>query len=328
MRIMKGMRRVLPFVFAVLLLASFIMVSAPQPARAASVEWVEYTGNPVYDTAGVWAWHPCVLYDANQFSGHGAASYYKMWYQDFTAEPYFKIVYSSDGINWGTPSDTTGLAAGACQGRIVYIAGGYSAPGGTYYYKIWYWKGFDQLYNIDELHTADSVDGVAWANDQSVTQDATYQLVTGVSPDWNRGTYGPVDVLYNPSATNPGTDSPFDYTFAMYYDATTGGEEVTGLAYSADGIAWTRYHTAPYENAPVLPHGGPTDWDSAFASFGTVVRESPGVWHRPRHFHRRHQLDQVDRQPHHERRHRPGLAQRLHRDPLGHLQPQFLRRPW
>ena len=29
----------------------------------------------------------------------------------------------------------------------------------------------------------------------------------------------------------------------------------------------------------MLSHGGPTDWDSAFASFGTVVRESPGVWH-------------------------------------------------
>ena len=81
----------------------------------------------------------------------------------------------------------------------------------------------DQLYNVDELHTADSVDGAAWANDQSVTQDTTYQLVSGVSPEWNRGTYGPVDVLYNPSAINPGTDSPFDYTYAMYYDATTGG---------------------------------------------------------------------------------------------------------
>ncbi len=280
MGILKGKGCFIRASLAALLFVSVITLILPvQQARASYITWVEYASNPVYDPASTWAWHPCVLYDANQFSGHGTASYYKMWYQDFTAEPYFKIVNSSDGINWGTPSDTTGLATGACQGRVVYLPGGYSATGGTYYYKIWYWKGFDQLYNIDELHTADSVDGATWANDQSVTQDATYQLVSGVSPDWNRGTYGPVDVLYNPSATNPGTDTPFDYTFAMYYDATTGGEEVVGLAYSSDGNHWTRYHTAPYENVPVLPHGGPGDWDSAFASFGTVIRESPGVWH-------------------------------------------------
>jgi uncharacterized repeat protein (TIGR01451 family) len=260
--------------FVVLFLMAAIMLVMPEEmARAGYISWVEYPSNPVYDPAGDWAWFPCVLYDASQFSGHGTAAYYKMWYQDFTAMPYQKVVYSSDGINWGSAVNMTGLTTNACQARIVYISGA-----GPYYYKIWYWNGFDQLYNIDELRTADSTDGVNWVNEKAATQDATYQLVTGVSPDWNCGTYGPVDVFYNPSAGNSGTD-PFNYTFAMYYDATTGGEEVTGLAYSADGAFWTRYHVAPYENAPVLPHGGSSDWDSAFASFGTVIRESTGVWH-------------------------------------------------
>ncbi len=61
----------------------------------------------------------------------------------------------------------------------------------------------------------------------AVTQDATQRLVVTQTPtvEWNSGTYGPVHVLYNPGAANTGTD-PFNYSFTMYYDGTTGGVEV------------------------------------------------------------------------------------------------------
>jgi len=44
------------------------------PAKAADVTMVEYGSNPVYDPPNPSdkAYYPCVLYDANQFSSHGA----------------------------------------------------------------------------------------------------------------------------------------------------------------------------------------------------------------------------------------------------------------
>ena len=88
----------------------------------------------------------------------------------------------------------------------VGSAGGFGGSG--YNYKIWYWDP-DVIYDITAMRTADSTDGLDWVNDQALTQSITMPLVTGTWPDWNRGTYGPADVLYNPSATNSGTN-PFD----------------------------------------------------------------------------------------------------------------------
>ena len=273
----SGVLGKLAIIFFIILMALSLLNLAGEEARAGYVRWNEDGGNPVFAPAGA-AWFPCVLYDASRFSGHGQAAYYKMWYGDITGTEWEKVAYSDDGINWSAGSDITGITANGCQAKVVYIPGGFVAPGGTYYYKIWYWIG-SMNYSIDDLRTADSVDGVAWVNDQALTQDATYPLISGpAGTDWKRGTYGQVTVLHNPSATNTG-DNPFDYAFAMYYDATTGGQEVVGLAYSGDGNHWIRYHTSPYEDAPVFDHGATGDWDSGFASFGTVVMESPGVWH-------------------------------------------------
>jgi len=249
------------------------------PAKAADVTMVEYGSNPVYDPPNPSdkAYYPCVLYDANQFSSHGASYYYKMWYADGTGQ-FEAVTYSNDGITWSAPVQTAGILASGYHARIIYIPGGYSATGGTYYYKIWYWDSavHDVPYTIDGIRTADSVDGENFVNDATITQNATAQLV--INPDtgfgWNRGTYGPVDVHYNASATNTGTN-PFDYTFAMYYDSTDGGVESMGLGYSADGN--TDWHG--YGSGPVLNYGSPGDWDSDYASYGTVIHDAGGAWH-------------------------------------------------
>ncbi|MBC7229240.1 MAG: DUF11 domain-containing protein [Actinobacteria bacterium] len=261
-------------------LAAAMLAAGGATAVGAEISWHEHDGNPVYDPADHRAYYPCVLYDPDGFSGHGATFHYKMWYGGYESAPGSAhnqaVTYSDDGIDWSAPVEMQGIAAGGYHAQVVYIPEGFGA--GPYFYKIWYWTG-DMDYTIGNMRTADSADGENWENDQAVTQDAAYPLISGISgTDWKRGTYGPVSVLYNPSASNTG-DDPFDHTFAMYYDATTGGQEVIGLAYSADGAHWTRYHLPPYEDAPVFDHGSPGDWDSDYATFGTVIPDIDGTWH-------------------------------------------------
>lgn len=256
---------------AVLILVSCLFALCAESLRADDADWGEYPANPVYDPATGRAYYPCVIYDADRFSGHGDAYYYKMWYGNTDATRWQWVAYSNDGINWENAEEVSGIASHGYHAKLVYVAGGYGA--GPYFYKIWYWDPDVSIYGITAMRTADSADGVTWVNDQVLTQDASHPLVTGVWPDWNRGSYGPVHVLHNPSASNSGGD-PFEYSFAMYYDGTTGGVEVTGLGYSTDGNHWSRFG-----DEPVLGLGAPGEWDSDYASHGTVVRESDGVWH-------------------------------------------------
>ncbi len=87
---------------------------------------------------------------------------------------------------------------------------------------------------------------------------------------WNRGTYGPVNLVYQPGAANTGAD-PWSYSYKMYYDGTSGATEETGLAYSADGVFWTAYSAVP-----VLAKSASPAWDSNDSVYGTVYRNAIG----------------------------------------------------
>jgi Putative Ig domain len=247
------------------------LLTVAAPAEASDVVFVDH--GSVYDppASSDKAYYPSVLYDESQFSGHGASHYYKMWYADAQGQ-FEAVTYSNDGISWSSPVQTTGIVASGYHAKVIYIPSGYSGAGGTYYYKIWYWDSSANVYSINALRTADSTDGENWQNDQVLTQDAAKPLVTGDPSNWSAGSYGPVTILDHPSATNAGPN-PFDYTFSMYYDVTTGGQEAVALAFSIDGNHWMRYGSAP-----VLPHGSAADWDSDYASHGTVIKGSDGVW--------------------------------------------------
>jgi len=181
-----------------------------------------------------------------------------MWYSSAAG---IELAYSHDGITWHQYGPVVGLAS-AHHAHVIYDRNGFGAG---IYYKMWFWDTSVSIYSLAALKYAQSADGITWAV-SSLTQDATYPLVTGIHPDWNRGTYGPVDVFYNPSGSPVLDDtSVWNNTYVMYYDGTTGGIEQVGLGYSADGLHWKRYG-----NQPVLPLS-PGGWDSAYAGFGTVV---------------------------------------------------------
>ena len=221
-----------------------------------ALAWFESSTNPIYDpiVATEKAYYPSVLKIGD--------TDYRMWYQsNSVASTNATIAYatSADGLSWT-------LVTNEVSGLLLNNAGHPHVESVDGTFRIWYWNAVTP-YGNTAMHTAESVDGITWTNDTAITGD----LISSTGGIWNSGSYGVVDVIINDAPTNTGTN-PFDYKYAMYYDATSGGYEQIALGYSINGIAWTLYGTGP-----VLPKGSAGSWDSEFATFGTVLN-SGGMW--------------------------------------------------
>jgi hypothetical protein len=252
---------------------SYTPVNMHQPGGGTvllACDWIEYSNNPVFGQwlGGPKAYYPKVIYDASQFSGHGDSAYYKMWFGSSSGIGY---AYSGNGTTWTAGANPlTVLVPGANHPLVKYDPNGF---GHGVYYKMWYWTG-TMNYTINNLHYAESIDGINWTNDQSLTQDINYPLVTGNSgPDWNAGSYGPCDLIYNPSGSSSLDDSNiWNNKYIMYYMGTTGSREFIGLAYSANGTHWKRYGCIP-----ILSPGAAADWDNTSVGYCSVINVS-GNW--------------------------------------------------
>lgn len=217
------------------------------------------------------AYYPSVVYDKNGF-GAGVPQY-KMWYSDGNGPVY--LTASSDGATWGTRTTLTGVS-NASHVQVLYDSNCFGAPvcnASAIKYKIWFWDmGAPTIYSISSMAVAESADGIIWVNKTSVVQNSAAKLVqdpdTGLG--WNRGTYGPVNIFYQAGATNTGVD-PWGYRYVMYYDGTDGGHEVTGLAYSSDGVLWSAY-----SGNPVLSGSTIGAWDCWSSVYGTVYKDTQG----------------------------------------------------
>jgi len=252
----KATSRFLLLLFSVMVLflasVSSVLANGGGGGGGATIEvskWTEYTANPVFDPTAK-AYYPTIVKVSD--------TDYKMWYGSGSGVGYAN---STDGLTWvEVANPVSGLDSNANHPLVEYIVEGQ--------YRMWYavWES-SGLYSINATRYAESTDGITWTDDQTITGN----IISGVAGEWNGGSYGAIDVLYNPSATNNGTN-PFDYSFAMYFDATTGRFESIGLGYSNDGKDWRLY-------GEVLPRGGSGEWDSNYATFGTVIKESDGKWH-------------------------------------------------
>lgn len=247
------------------------MVVAPTSSPA----YTTWTDKGVGYTAPMGdAYYPSVIYDANGF-GVGSTKY-AMWYSDGGGLSF--VTTSTDGAAWGTPAATMGLA-NAHHVQVLYDAncfGVVACTATTTKYRVWFWDmGASTIYSISSMATAESVDGIHWINKTALTQNLSAKLVQ--DPDsgvgWNRGTYGPVSVLYQPNATNVGTE-PWNYNYVMYYNGTDGNHEDTGLAYSTDGISWSAYTANPVLSGSGT--GGFAAWDCVSAVYGTVFKDLLG----------------------------------------------------
>ena len=85
-------------------------------------------------------------------------------------------------------------------------------------------------------------------------------LDVGESGSWDSSNIFRVSVSYNEKAEDP------NKKFAMLYGGSSKEIYKIGLAYSSDGIKWSKY-----ENNPVLSNGAPGEWDSNWASQPTFT---------------------------------------------------------
>ena len=241
----------------------------------AQTEWTEHSDNPIFGfwegVGGLKAYYPSVLYDADKFSGHGDYVHYKMWYG--TSGNQTSLATSDDGISWTNHGVVMTLGYHATveyyPADFTGVNSGDNASEATMHYRMWYWDP-SNLYSVMAIGYAESPDGESWFNNQPC-QNGTVPIVSGVS-SWNRGSYGPCDILYNPEASNTGTD----LTFTMYYDGTSGGTESIGLGFSSDGIIWTGYDAGSDGNAdPVLKGTYVSgEWDYNYVSRATIIKNA------------------------------------------------------
>ena len=237
----------------------------PCSADETFATWTELS--PTYDPyAGVQLdedYFPCVIYDHSKFHGHGARHHYKMWHQGGSG---LDVSYSDDGVNW--IKQNTDIPAPVYHPAVVYSAKGFP-EGGSSRYKMWYWNG---NLTINGIQFCQSTDGVNWTVPVQITQDSEFPLATGVDGYFYH-LYGPGSVVYNPDGTDTAGD-PYSFHYVMFFDTATEGNppigssnvEQVGLAYSSDGLAWTRYGTEPV----FIPSGNPADWDGTH-HFGAKI---------------------------------------------------------
>ena len=268
-------------VFCVILFCTLLTNAQPN-----HLSWTESSGNPIFgqQNGGPKAYYPSVLYDRSSFSGHGISAQYKMWYG--TSDSKVGFAYSDDGINWTDFGIVAGNVSYHC--KVVYDPNGFLNKGKRHpkqkepvYYKMWYADPDVWPYTHETIRYAESADGVNWVNDQPISQDPSYPLVTGEF-NWWYGTYGPGAIIYNSNGYPNWHDrNPMGHKYLMYYDVAPqnclpGETEATALAYSLDGIYWRRYG-----DSPVIVSGADDSWDAYYVYAWTVLEERKGysMWY-------------------------------------------------
>lgn len=306
---MKKINRVPLLICLLMLIASEKIVASPW------TNFVEYPTDPIYNPYPAQTlpedYFPCVIYNKDKFDGNGDAYLYKMWHQGFdpsnqklvsdshdkfkSFEPFFNssagviaVSYSNDGINW-TLHGNTNLSPNAYHPFIVYSKNGMFNPddSNTYFYRAWYWTGVAGI-TPDVIQYSFSNDGINWLTPRPCHQAAyPYQIVTGVFGTYLYHLYCPGFVIFNPLATSiPG--DPYTFPYVMFYDIASESEfppsinsvETIFLAYSNDGITWTRFAPNPPNEDPILllPGGATGAWDGNYA-YRPAVFKLNGMYH-------------------------------------------------
>ena len=235
------------------------------------INWTKYGNNPVlgptpseWDCVGIETVSVIIDDDAP------LSERYKMWYAgvgEFSGGLYkFGYAYSSDGINWVKYENNPILEAGPSNS---WESGSPEGPtvikDDNGVFKMWY-GGVDTVNNgqltdyRSNIGYAWSVDGKSWEKypDNPV-------LLTGNWGKWDAA------VIQDPFVMK------MDGIYYMWYSGFPEwieGTDLTGiyqigLAYSSDGITWTKS-----ENNPVLKKGSNGSWEDVLVGFPSIILEN------------------------------------------------------
>lgn len=297
------MKRVFSVVMVGLLCLSMFSIFAPKAKTDSAYRapaWEKYPGNPVLDTApsGSWddlsVWAPAVVWKDNL---------YRMWYCGGRNDQYIRIglATSSDGVSWarygtspvldvgpsgwdsfqvnspsvvfdgskycmwysgnngyglGLATSSDGVSWTKYSGNPVFSGGRYvSVIFDGSIYKMWY-EGYDYT-----IRYATSSDGISWTE-----YSGNPVLTPGPSGSWD-GMY-----VSAPSVVFDGSQYIMSYT--GYHDSIFSRK--IGLAYSPDGITWSKD-----PNNPVIDVGTTGAWDSTFVDHSSMllVGSSLKMWY-------------------------------------------------
>lgn len=265
-------------------------------SRQTSNRWVENPSNPIYIpfiTSNMTEdYYPDVLYDDNLFNGNGDAYLYKMWHQGENDTIW--VSFSNDGVIWFNPT-ITDLPEGAVHISVLYNVNSFG--GGSYVYKAWY-SIFEYTTNdAGCMFYAYSNDGVSWDQQGNLAATAPDLIHSPVSfeTQFNMVCYGPGRVYYSPTSTGSSSTNPYSSPYVMLFETASPDEanisevaESIGVAYSDDGINWTRYS----QDLPVFMRSGtgvPSgpgietatlfNWDGSTAYRPSLVIDDNGIYH-------------------------------------------------
>ncbi|MEM2226448.1 MAG: hypothetical protein QXL32_06555 [Candidatus Bathyarchaeia archaeon] len=265
-----------------LILALALMAHLAAPTMALDpINWSDHPANPVLTSAEHQPSRPSVAFDPNKFGAPIGGHAYLMWAQR-GEEGGITLWGSNDGITWSFRGQAVGpkwerligstaipqfdfsKARNPC---VLYDSGGFG--GGTARFKIWFWNGTEAAGADGKewgwgIWHASSLDGLVWVANQSITgrlAGSGYRVV------------GPADILYQPGAPNSGA-SPYGYSYVMLY-LVKDAYNKTGLslAYSANGIDWTRYGSDS-----ILKPGGDGEWDWKNITSASIVKNPDGTY--------------------------------------------------
>ncbi len=177
--------------------------------------------------------------------------------------------FSDDGFAWDTEKKVAGIGPNGYHLVCALETADRS--------RILYWNPDvqNQPYAMAGLRTAvcdPSVDPAAFTGDTPCSGD----LVTeGSVQVWNRGHYGPSFLWYNPLPTSV-EGRPFTWRYAMYFIASTGGNDSLGLACSDDAVEWKLFGNGPILSGLINPQ--PWEGANGYISAAHVERLGDGRW--------------------------------------------------
>jgi hypothetical protein len=253
----------------ILILLSFVIIMTQFVARSQTFYTINENSSPVFSTL-----IPDQAYVIKDNIN------YKLYYagNDFAS---MNLAQSPDGITWTPYSANPVISDAQYHSDVKYYSTGFPGANSgtnpsllTMNYRIWY-QGLNQN-SIEGWRYAESPDGINWYNHIPVSQFGipVYSSATGV-------TYGIVDVIYTPGATNTGTDWTFRiYANVQWEVGIYGGKELVVMAFSSDGYNWTGYDPTLVGYAtPVFTGTLDTSrFDCDHIGWFKVIKNSPTDW--------------------------------------------------